>query len=37
MTVYDNSLKLHEKLHGKISVEVKQKLDNLSQEEISNL
>lgn len=33
MTVYDNSLKLHEKLHGKISVEVKQKID--SREDLS--
>ena len=33
MTVYDNSLKLHEKLHGKISVEVKQKIE--SREDLS--
>ena len=33
MTVYDDSLKLHEKLHGKISVEVKQKIE--SREDLS--
>lgn len=33
MTVYDDSLKLHKKLHGKISVEVKQKIE--SREDLS--